>query len=175
MTDEEIRVYQSLWKNMLLVIGCLALVFGGCTIIRISDFWVTKVFGGWLCVAFFGCRGLFIFIVTLYNRIHHAPVLTIYENRLEIHEQIKGVNYIVNFADVKGFRLIKVKSVKMIAIDYEPTTLTHKIEEASKVKQQMMIYNLKKTGAIENIAVHNLTMRGKDICDLLNVRLGKFK
>lgn len=38
-----------------------------------------------------------------------------------------------------------------------------------------MSFNFKKTGAIENIPAGNLTMKGKDVCDLLNARLKSFR
>ena len=51
---EEIRIYQSLWKNALLVAGCLAFSVIGCTIIRDNycDL-ATKIIGGWLNIIFF--------------------------------------------------------------------------------------------------------------------------
>ena len=38
-----------------------------------------------------------------------------------------------------------------------------------------MIFNFKNTGAVENILVANLTKKGKEICDLLNWRLKKYR
>jgi len=50
-----IRIYQSLWKNMLLGILCLAFAVGGYSIIKDEECnLVTKVLGGWLNVIFFG-------------------------------------------------------------------------------------------------------------------------
>lgn len=44
-------------------------------------------------------------------------------------------------------------------------------EDSSSFKQSLMNFNFNQTRAIENIPVVNLTMKGKDICDLLNRRL----
>lgn len=44
-------------------------------------------------------------------------------------------------------------------------------EDSSSFKQSLMNFNFNHTGAIENIPVVNLTMKGKDICILLNRRL----
>ena len=55
--EAEIRIYQSLWKNMLLGILCLAFAVGGYSIIKDEECnLVTKVLGGWLNVIFFGGR-----------------------------------------------------------------------------------------------------------------------
>ncbi len=59
----------------------------------------------------------------------------------------------------------------MIAVDYKTAPLIHKFDGASDLKQNIMNFNFNEIGAIENIPVHNLTMKGKDICDILNRRL----
>lgn len=170
----EIRIYQSLWKNALLAAGCLAFSVVGCTIIRDNycDL-ATKILGGWLSVIFFGGCGLFLTVTILYNRIRHIPFLIIYEDRLELYEQRKGSYYTISFANVRKFRLVSLYSSKMISVDYKTIPLIHKVEESSDFKQRLMTFNFKKTGAIENILVANLTMKGKEICDLLNWRLKK--
>lgn len=172
--EAEIKIYQSLWKNTLLAILCLAFAVVGYMIIRDDgDDLMTKVLGGWLNIVFFGGGGLFVLIVTLYNRIRHIPFLIIYEDRLKFYVQSKGIYYTVRFADVERFRLTKVSSSKMIAIDYKVTPLIHKMEESSGFVQKMMEFNIEVTGAIENIPVNHLTMKVKEIYSLLNKRLKK--
>ena len=170
--EAEIRIYQSLWKNMLLVALCLAFAVVGYMIIRDDDCGlVKKMLGGWLNIIFFGGGGLFIAAITIHNRIRHIPLLVIYEERLELYEQRKGWYYSINFADVGKFRFVNGSSLKMIAVDYKASPLIHKFEESSGFKQGLMKYNFNETGAIENIPVVNLTMKGKEICDLLNRHL----
>lgn len=174
-TKKEIKIYQSLWKNMFLAIGCFAFAVGGCMIIR--DYYcnsVTKILGGWCSAIFFGGGGLFLTITTLYNRIRHIPFLIIHEDRLELYKQCKGSYYNIYFTDVRNFRLISLYSSKMIAIDYKNTPLIHKVKESSDFKQNLISYNFKVTGAIENIPAHNLTMKGKEICNLLNICLKRY-
>ncbi len=171
-TKTEIRIYQSLWKNLLLGIGCMAFAVGGCMIIRDNNCdLATKIIGGWGNVVFFGGGGLFLTVITLYNKIRHIPFLIIHEDRLELYEQHKGTYYNINFTDVKKFRLLNDYSPKTIAIDYKNSSLVHKFEKSSDFKQRLMTCNFKHTGAIENIPVHNLTMKGNEICVLLNRRL----
>lgn len=170
--EAEIRIYQSLWRNMLLGVLCLAFAVGGCMIIK-DDYCnlMTKVLGGWLSVVFFGGGGLFVIILTLYNRIRCTPLLIIHNDRLEMYVQRKAVYHTVYFADVKRFRLINVFHTKQIAIDYKVVPFINKFEESSGVKQRVMRFNFNTLGAIESIPADNLTMKGKDICDLLNERL----
>ena len=78
--EAEIRIYQSLWKNILLVALCLAFAVVGYMIIRDDDCGlVKKMLGGWLNIIFFGGGGLFIAAITIHNRIRHIPLLVIYE------------------------------------------------------------------------------------------------
>ena len=175
-TAEEIIIYQSLWKNALWVAGCLAFSVIGCTIIRDNycDL-ATKIIGGWLNIIFFGGCGLVLTVTILYNRIRHIPFLIIYEDRLELYEQRKRSYYSISFANVRKFRLVSLYSSKMISVDYKTIPLIHKVEESSDFKQRLMIFNFKNTGAVENILVANLTKKGKEICDLLNWRLKKYR
>lgn len=170
----EIRIYQCLWKNMLWAILCFAFAVGGCLIVKdIYADWTTKVFGGWLGIILFGGGGLFLILSTLYNRIRHIPLLIIHEDRLELYEQRKGTYHTIHFADVRRFRLIKIFSTKLIAVDYKVTPLMRRVEESSSFMQRMMVLNFKVSGAIESIPAENLTMKGKEICDILNGLLNK--
>lgn len=174
VNESEIRIYQSLWKNMLYAAGCFAFAVVGCMVVKdIYADWATKVFGGWLGIIFFGGSGLGLILLTLYNRIRHIPLLIVYEDRLEFYEQRKGTYHTIHFADVKRFRLIKIHSTQLISIDYKVTPLIHKLEESSGFKQRIMAINFKVSGAIESLPGDNLTMKGKEICDLLNRRLNK--
>ena len=171
--EVEIRIYQSLWKNILLGGLCLVFAVGGYFIIRDEGCnMVTKVLGGWLSVIFFGGGGLFVIILTLCNRIRRTPLLIIHGDRLEMYVQRKAAYYTVRFTDVERFRLIDVFSTKQIAIDYKAMPFINKFEESSALKQRVMHFNLNAVGAIESIPADNLTMKGKDICSLLNERLG---
>ncbi len=174
LTDKnsEIRIYHSAWKNTLLAVCCLAFAIVGYFImIDPTTKWPTKVFGGILNMIFFGCGSAFFFVIASYKRIRRIPFLTIYADRLEIYKQRNGGYHTVNYADVKTFRLVKIHSSKMIAVDYKVVPLIHKFEEASDLKQSIMHLSFNETGTIENIPVHNLTMKGKEICDILNHRL----
>lgn len=170
----EIRIYQSLRKNMLWAILCFVFASGGYFILTdASTSWPTKVFGGVLGMIFFGGGGLFLILSTFYNRIRQTPLLIIHEDRLELYEQVKGTYHTIHFADVERFRLIKIQSTKLIAVDYKVTPLIHKMEKSSAFKQRMMTFNFDVSRAIESLPAENLTMNGKKICDILNGHLNK--
>lgn len=172
LNGAEIRIYQSVWRNALLVACCLIVVIVGFINLRYGK--SHPVMGktlDWLVVVLFGGGALFITVTTLHNRIRHIPFLIIYDDRLELYKQITGSYETVNFADVQEFRLFKINSAKMIAIDYKEDPLIHKVEESSAVKQKLMEFNFRVAGAIEAIPCTNLTMKGEEICELLNSSL----
>ena len=167
----EIRIYQSLRKNMLWAILCFVFALGGYFILTdASTSWPTKVLGGGLGIIFFGGGGLFLILSTVYNRIR---LIIIHEDRLELYIQVKGNYHTINFVDVERFRSIKIQSTKLIAVDYKVTSLIHKIEKSSPFTQRMMTFNFDVTRAIESLPADNLTMNGKKICDILNEHLNK--
>lgn len=172
--ETEIKIYQSYWKNLLLILTCMLFTVGGIYIIADESCkLVTKIIGGWLSVIFFGGGGLFLCVTTLYNSIRHIPYLIIYEDRVEQYIQWKATYYRIYFADVQMFRLIKVSHSMQIAVDYKSTHLKKKMKSkaTSNIIKKLMTFNFFISGAIETIFVSNLTMKEEDIYRLLNERL----
>lgn len=167
----EIRVYQSLWKNLLL--GICSLLFATMGIYIIADDncrIVTKIIGGWLGSIFFGVGGLSICIMSLYNYLRRIPYLVIYKDRIEIYVQIKASYNTIYFKDVQKFHLVTIGSSKQIAIDYHSTYIIKQMEShtTSNFKKKIMRFNLYQTGAIEFILASNLSMKRNDILRILN-------
>ena len=90
---------------------------------------------------FFGCGGMLVFMMTLYNITTHIPFLIIHDDRLDIYEQRKRTYRTIYFKDVERFRLISIYSNNYIAIDYCTVPLMRKMDNASCLTQRMMIFN----------------------------------
>lgn len=168
---EGIRVYQNLWKNLLL--GICSLLFAIMGIFIIADDncrMVTKIIGGWLGSIFFGVGGLAICIMSLYNYLRRIPYLVIYKDRIEIYVQIKASYNTVYFKDVQKFRPITIGSSKQIAIDYHPEYIAQRMKShtTSNFIKKIMIFNIDQTDAIETILASNLSMERTDILRILN-------
>lgn len=176
MMETEIKIYQSYWKNLLLFLCCMLFAVGGVDMITDgteSRKFVIKIIVGCLGVIFFGGGGLFLGVITLYNTIKRIPYLIIYEDRVEQYVQFKAAYDTIYYADVKSFRLININGAMHIAIDYkDPYILKkQKSKTTSGIVKRLMAYNFKVTGGIATIYVSNLSMKGEDICRLLNERL----
>ena len=66
--EAEIKIYQSCWKNLWLILGCMLFTVGGIYMITDESCrLVNKIIGGWLGVIFFGGGGLWLAVTTLYN------------------------------------------------------------------------------------------------------------
>jgi hypothetical protein len=169
--DTEIKIYQSFWKNLLLIMGCILFVVGGGYIISGPSRIVTRIIGGWLCVVFFGGGGLFLCVTVLLNSVRHIPYLIIYKDRVELYVLLKANYDTIYFADVQRFRLIKIGYSKQVAIDYKATFLSKKIKSSSTILRRLMLFNMQVVGAVESFAISNLTMKGKEIYRLLEEHL----
>lgn len=168
---EGIKVYQNLWKNLLL--GICSLLFAIMGIFIIADDncrMVTKIIGGWFGSIFFGVGGLAICIMSLYNYLRRIPYLVIYNDRIEVYVQIKASYNAVYFKDVQKFRPITLGSSKQIAIDYHPEYIAQRMKShtTSGFIKKIMIFNIDQTGAIETILASNLSMDRTDILRILN-------
>ena len=68
--EAEIKIYQSCWKNLWLILGCMLFTVGGIYMITDESCrLVNKIIGGWLGVIFFGGGGLWLAVTTLYNAV----------------------------------------------------------------------------------------------------------
>lgn len=78
--EAEIKIYQSCWKNLWLILGCMLFTVGGIYMITDESCrLVNKIIGGWLGVIFFGGGGLWLAVTTLYNAVKRIPYLVIYK------------------------------------------------------------------------------------------------
>ena len=169
--DTEIKIYQSFWKNLLLIMGCVFFVVGEVYIIDGGSQLVIRIIGGWLCVVFFGVGGLFLCVTVLLTSIRRIPYLIIYKDRVELYVQLKATYDTIYFADVQRFRLLRLGYSKQIAIDYKATFLLKKIKSSSTMLRGLMLFNIQVAGAVESFAVSNLTMKEKEIYRLLEEHL----
>lgn len=177
-TDQSnpVKVYHSLWKNALLAIACFLFALSGWFLVTSSGTgWSEKVLIEIFGILFFGLGGIIITVLTIYQRFRRIPYLIIYDDRLEFYRQVQRKYYTINFSDVRKFRFYKWHSLHLIAVDYYKSAYRNKFMEASERKQRLMMFNANITGAVENIFANNLTMKGKEICNLLNARLDRGK
>ena len=161
----EIKIYHSVWKNAITVIACLAMAGLG--------IFASLQKGGmpwfvWMAIAFIGLCGLFMAYLVVKEKITHRPYLVITDESVRINS---GKRWEVRFADVDSFFLTKVWSAKMIGITYKKEIEARKMEDAKEVGRALRRFNTKIAGTPEAIAASDLTMKPKEIIEILNERL----
>lgn len=160
----EIKIYHSVWKNGITTIGCLAFAVLGLIFLPEDGApWFV-----WLAIVFFGLGGLFMAYQVIKEKITHRPYLIITDEFVQMNS---GRGWEIRYADVDSFFLTKAMSAKMIGITYKKEIEARKMEEAKEAGRAVRRLNTKIAGTPEAIPAFDLTMKPKEIVEILNERL----
>ena len=161
----EIKIYHSAWKNAITIIGCLAMAGLGLFVgLRQGGMpWIV-----WMAIVFFGLGGLFMAYLVVKEQMAHRPFLIITDEYVRMNS---GKGYEIRYADVDAFFMTRVWSAKMIGITYKKEIEARKMEEAKEVGRALRRFNTRIAGTPEAIPASDLTMKPKEIIDILNERL----
>ena len=160
---EEIRIYHSLWKNGLLILICFA--FAALGIYSLVAHPEQSGFVFWLGLLFFGLGGIFMLWLILKERITGKPYYLVTDESIIMNSGWTA--WEVRFADVESFFLVG----KMIGIRYKKDTEIQKMKDASVLGRIIRRFNQGIGDSQEHLDVSNMTMKPKELCDLLNERL----
>ena len=155
---------------VLLVLLALTIVF----IIPLSQGKGSLVWN-WSLLLFSGSAFLFFLFLILRERLLHKPPLIITEDKV-IDNNVGGIKE-YHFTDIHHFDLIispgLYASRAVIRIHYMPGVETKKMSEAKGMDRIYRKMNVAMMNAQDSIQVTNLTMKPRQLCDLLNERLKK--
>ena len=135
----EIKIYSSLWKRLLLFFSCLvfvAIVIFELFVIRDINVYekAVLIFG----LFFFGLGGLYLLTLTIKEKIYHIPFLLINEDGLIINKLKKQK---ILFKQVKSFSLINVSGAKQIGVHYKSSVEYRKYKKSNRIKRQILNMN----------------------------------
>ena len=155
---------------VLLVLLALTIVF----IIPLSQGKGSLVWN-WSLLLFSGSAFLFFLFLILRERLLHKPPLIITEDKVIDNNVGRIKEY--HFTDIHHFNLIispgLYVSRAVIRIHYMPSVDTKKMSEAKGMDRIYRKMNVAMMNAQDSIQVTNLTMKPRQLCDLLNERLKK--
>ena len=155
---------------VLLVLLALTIVF----IIPLSQGKGSLVWN-WSLLLFSGSAFLFFLFLILRERLLHKPPLIITEDKVIDNNVGRIKEY--HFTDIHHFNLIispgLYVSRAVIRIHYMPSVETKKMSEAKGMDRIYRKMNVAMMNAQDSIQVTNLTMKPRQLCDLLNERLKK--
>lgn len=164
---EEIRVYHSLWKTGILILVCFAFAALGLHTLIVHPEKSGFVF--WLGLLFFGFGSIFMLWLILRERITGKPYYLVTDESVIMNSGLKA--WEIRFADVESFFLVG----KMIGIRYNKDKEIQKMEDASVLGRLVRRFNQRIGDAQEHLYVSGMTMKPKELCDLLNERVKKMK
>ena len=155
---------------VLLVLLALTIVF----IIPLSQGKGSLVWN-WSLLLFSGSAFLFFLFLILRERLLHKPPLIITEDKVIDNNVGRIKEY--HFTDIHHFDLIVYPGLyvsrAVIRIHYMPCVETKKMSEAKGMDRIYRKMNVAMMNAQDSIQVTNLTMKPRQLCDLLNERLKK--
>lgn len=143
----QIKIYPSIFKSLLLTLGCSAFVLMGCILLKNADSY-KMIIGGMCGLAFIIGVGVGIYILGL--ALLRKPIIRIHKDRVENHTISKGWQTIY-FCDVEIFTEAKINGVKIIQVHF-----LDNIHNPDKSLNSSLIDN-----------------KG-DVCDLLNQKLYEY-
>ena len=165
----EIRIYHSIWRNIPLLAVCFVFAAMGVLILLDGD----RTFLAWAGILFFGGGGLFVLFLILRERITHTPYYIITDDGIIMNSGLK--TYEVHFTDVECFNLTKVGTARgkttLIGIQYKESIELQKFEDASKAGRAVRRFNKSVAGSQETLPAAGLTIKPKDLCEILNERV----
>lgn len=155
---------------VLLVLLALTIVF----IIPLSQGKGSLVWN-WSLLLFSGSAFLFFLFLILRERLLHKPPLIITGDKVIDNNVGRIKEY--HFTDIHHFDLIVYSGLyvsrAVIRIHYMPCVETKKMSEAKGMDRIYRKMNVAMMNAQDSIQVTNLTMKPRQLCDLLNERLKK--
>ena len=169
---DEIKLYHKVWTILLVLLVLLALM-----IVPIIPLCQGKGSLLWNCILLMIPTPVFLWgLIALFReRVLHIPPITITEDRIIVND-VGGIQE-YHFADIDRFQLLDfgglIISRVVITIHYIRSVETKKMDESKGLDRIYRKMNLALMNAQESIQVTNLTMKPKQLCNLLNKRLNK--
>ena len=169
---EEIKIYRSVWRNVLLILCCLAFAAGSVLILLDgNEKPLMVIIAAWIGILFFGLGGLFVAYLVLKEQLTRTPYLVITDEKVIMNA---GKPWEASFADVEIFFLIRVSTARMIGVKYKKNIEAQRLDNTGQWGRAARNFSLKLTGAQESIGAVGLTIKPQVLCDLLNERLEEF-
>jgi hypothetical protein len=168
---EEIKIYHSFWRMLLMGIG--GLLFAVMIILILRSPRPGNVIIGYIGIVFFGLGGLALIYWALKEKLTGRPFLTITDEGIIYNGGWK--QYEIRFADVNSFVLLGGRQSKIIGIRFKKGVERQKMEDANIISRLARKFNLTVSGTQESISLSGVPMKAQELCDILNERLENAK
>lgn len=164
---EEVKIYSSLWRMILLFLASILFVLGGIFILHMHRNMFHLVVG-WVSILFFGCCGIIFLFSFLKERLFGQAHLTITDEELT-YRRFRTIH--VRFADVASFEVREIGDNEFVAINYKPDVERQMMQDASIFDRLLRSMNKRLINALDSISVTDISMTADELCNILNERL----
>ena len=164
---EEVKIYSSLWRMMLLILACLLFVFAGIFILHMHRNMFHLVVG-WGTILVFGCFGIILLFSFLKERLFDQAHLTINDEELT-YRRFRTIH--VRFADIASFEVREIGDNEFIAINYKPDVERQMMQNASIFDYLLRSMNKRLINALDSISVTDISMKADELCNILSKRI----
>ena len=164
---EEVKIYSSLWRMMLLLGASLLFILAGIFILHMHRNMFHLVVG-WGSILVFGCFGIVLLFSFLKERFFGQAHLTINNEELT-YRRFRTIH--IRFADVASFEVREIGDNEFVAINYKPDVERQKMQDASIFGYLFRSMNKRLIDALDSISVTDISMEADELCHLLNERL----
>jgi hypothetical protein len=169
---QEIKIYHSVWRTLLLTLGCAAFVAMAFMMIahpsssRWNPIFLQVV--GVIGILFFGFGLIVIPSMMIRERITGQAYITISDKSFVVRG---SKAFIANFSDVEAFEIIEIGKQKFISVHYKPNVEIQKLEDASFLERLARRFNTNLTGAQEHLTTTGTNIKTEELFEILNERL----
>ena len=164
---KDIKIYSSLWRMMLLILGSILFVLAGIFILHMHRN-VFHLVVGWVTILVFGCFGIIFLFSFLKERLFGQAHLTINDEELT-YRRFRAIH--VRFADVASFEVREIGDNEFVAINYKPGVERQMMQNASIFGYLYRSMNKRLIDALDSISVTDISMEADELCNILSKRI----
>lgn len=166
----EIRIYHTPWRLLLLIAGCIVFIILSVGLIQGSYQWL-----GYATILFFGICGLYLLTAAVREFVCRRPYITITEESIILQRWTTAV---VNLADIQSFKVAQTGNQKFVAVIYTPKAerrIKAKSSTAGNVFRSVNSLLTTQKNALDNISATGTALSAQELCDILNERLKSYR
>lgn len=167
-TMNEIRIYHSPWRMLLLIAGCFVFIILSVDLIQGSHQWL-----GYTTILFFGICGLYLLTAAVKEYVFRRPYITVTDEHIVLQ---RWKTQTIRLEDVETFKVARTGDQKFVAVIYTPEAKRRIKKESGAAGKALRALNSRLTtqkDALEYIPVTGTAFSAQELCDLLNCKLSQ--
>ncbi|MBQ8675028.1 MAG: hypothetical protein IJ528_02240 [Bacteroidaceae bacterium] len=153
---EELKVYNSLWKQSIIIL--VSIIFTSIGIYAIIHHPERNNMWAWLGTVLFGCGGILFLVIILNEHLSHRPYITVTDTTITVNH-----GYVIG----RGWFMADIQLADISRFELQPLNILHR-------QSPRLIIHYKNSTTTE-IPITYISMSSHRLCDVLNQRLATLK